>query len=535
MAYIERLGAFVGATDVANGKIGLVPQPQAGDEAKYLQGDGTWATPSSGSVEVKNGDIYGCDFVTIDTTQDIVCTAPAAGYDFHDITGFYIDYAPVNANSIIQVGGWINVGCSTSRNAAIRAVAGNSPNGMSELLGIYTEGLGKIVDNWGGGVLNTVPFIFEFNAGSTAEKRYKIQIGSVSSVTLTINKSATDTDAATFFRGSCHLWLREIAVNPLSQTQFGNISRKIDKNAPRSYSLNNTPTPDFYFGTGVVSAPTTATSYNFIYGQLATLVSSQTYSRLLRKNGSAFVTPTSASNRLPLTNAGYGSNNNVIFSFEQLASDESNYYDIVTMANCGLTTGTIYNNTFEGSTSLINISYCANYSWLACHNFNTTETGSPYKQVALSTVAATASGTSGNGAFYDPSVSVTLTPTSASGYLFGVLTLPSGYAYSAGTGFMAMKFDRDGSNALTGAAASSRTPVTSTGYCPSATFMTNFPLTFMMDSTAATATTIKALITHDGSSSLNTYLNRSSTDTDSTTYKRGYAQLAITEIIPNVL
>lgn len=535
MGFIERLGAFVGATSVTNGKTGLVPQPQAGDEAKVLQGDGTWVTPSAGTTEIKNGDIYGCDFITIDTTEDIVCTAPASGFDFHDIAGFYIDYAPVNANSIIQIGGWVNVGCSTSRNAAIRAVVGNSPNSFSEFAGIYSEAVGKVTDNWGGTVMNTIPFIFEFEAGSIAEKRYKIQIGSLSSVTLTINKTSTDTDSAAFFRGACHLWLREIAVNPASQTQYGNISQKIDKNIPRSYATSNTPTQDLYFGTGVLSSPTTSTSYNFIYGLLAVSGTAQTFSRLLRKNGSAFVTPTSAGNRLPITNAGYGTNNNVIFSFEQLASDEPNYYDIVTMSGCGLTSGTIYNNIFDAGTTIASLSSSANYSWLSCHNFNTTETGSPYKQVVLSTVASTATGTSGNGAFFDPSLSVTITPTSASSYLFGVLTLPSGYAYSSGAGFMGMKLDRDGSNILTGATSSNRTSVSTTGYCPAATFMTNFPMTFMMDSSAASSTTIKALLTQDSTSSLNTFLNRSSTDTDSTTYKRGYAQLAITEIIPNSL
>ena len=34
---------FVGATSAAPGSKGLVPTPQAGDEDKYLKGDGTWA------------------------------------------------------------------------------------------------------------------------------------------------------------------------------------------------------------------------------------------------------------------------------------------------------------------------------------------------------------------------------------------------------------------------------------------------------------------------------------------------------------
>ena len=41
---IVEMGA---ATNLANGSAGLVPAPQAGDEEKYLRGDKTWATPPS--------------------------------------------------------------------------------------------------------------------------------------------------------------------------------------------------------------------------------------------------------------------------------------------------------------------------------------------------------------------------------------------------------------------------------------------------------------------------------------------------------
>lgn len=35
---------FVGATSAIPGSKGLVPQPQAGDDTKFLSGDGTWKT-----------------------------------------------------------------------------------------------------------------------------------------------------------------------------------------------------------------------------------------------------------------------------------------------------------------------------------------------------------------------------------------------------------------------------------------------------------------------------------------------------------
>lgn len=42
---------FVGATPAAPGSKGLVPEPQAGDNTKFLSGDGTWQTPPT----VNNG------------------------------------------------------------------------------------------------------------------------------------------------------------------------------------------------------------------------------------------------------------------------------------------------------------------------------------------------------------------------------------------------------------------------------------------------------------------------------------------------
>ena len=39
---------MTGATSQGDGVAGLVPAPQAGDEAKFLRGDGQWATPSGG-------------------------------------------------------------------------------------------------------------------------------------------------------------------------------------------------------------------------------------------------------------------------------------------------------------------------------------------------------------------------------------------------------------------------------------------------------------------------------------------------------
>lgn len=50
---------FVGATSAAPGSKGLVPQPQAGDNTKFLSGDGTWKSVSSGGATKHEITIWG--------------------------------------------------------------------------------------------------------------------------------------------------------------------------------------------------------------------------------------------------------------------------------------------------------------------------------------------------------------------------------------------------------------------------------------------------------------------------------------------
>lgn len=60
---------FTGATSSVAGANGLVPAPAAGDEGKFLKGDGTWATASSGSsYTAGNGiDIDSNNEISVDT------------------------------------------------------------------------------------------------------------------------------------------------------------------------------------------------------------------------------------------------------------------------------------------------------------------------------------------------------------------------------------------------------------------------------------------------------------------------------------
>lgn len=53
---IQVIPALHGATASAAGTAGIAPAPSAGDQGKYLRGDGTWATPSGGGGEITLDD-----------------------------------------------------------------------------------------------------------------------------------------------------------------------------------------------------------------------------------------------------------------------------------------------------------------------------------------------------------------------------------------------------------------------------------------------------------------------------------------------
>lgn len=50
---------FVGASASDNGKSGLIPKPNSGDQNKYLKGDGTWSSIDVPNVNLANGDTEG--------------------------------------------------------------------------------------------------------------------------------------------------------------------------------------------------------------------------------------------------------------------------------------------------------------------------------------------------------------------------------------------------------------------------------------------------------------------------------------------
>lgn len=157
--------------------------------------------------------------------------------------------------------------------------------------------------------------------------------------------------------------------------------------------------------------------------------------------------------------------------------------------------------------------------------------GSTIKQIVTATTAGTASGTSSNGTFYDPSVSASITPTSASSYLWVVGHVCVSGTISSG-GRFAWKFDRDGTDILIGDTAGSRVSTTGEYGWFNTNEMMNIPINFIVPASSTSATTIKIELMAGESSSADTFVNRSTTDTDSVVYPRSSSQINIIEILP---
>lgn len=130
---------MTGATSQGDGVAGLVPAPQAGDEGKFLRGDGEWATPSGGGggggvtgvkgskeVAYRTGDVN-IDPVNIGASKYLNITATTLADVYTALRGLY-DYE----TGVVRL---------TPTAAAILTGNGNSQNGkVSEYVhGVVTR------------------------------------------------------------------------------------------------------------------------------------------------------------------------------------------------------------------------------------------------------------------------------------------------------------------------------------------------------------------------------------------------------------
>ena len=126
---------FVGATSAAPGSKGLVPEPQAGDDTKFLSGDGTWQTAptvNNGALTIQqNGTTL--DTFTANSSDDktvniqtITAETVAPAEEVGAITTNMIDWS-----TIVMKGAWTTAQALSSIGASTQVTIDISSLGLS--------------------------------------------------------------------------------------------------------------------------------------------------------------------------------------------------------------------------------------------------------------------------------------------------------------------------------------------------------------------------------------------------------------------
>ena len=126
---------FTGATSEANGSTGLVPQPTAGNQGKYLRADGSWATPTNTTYSVATTSANGLmSSAMVTKLNSIADNADNVTFTQTLTSGTKIGSISINGSST-------DIYCQTNTNTTYTAGTGLSlsSNKFSTSTGLYNE------------------------------------------------------------------------------------------------------------------------------------------------------------------------------------------------------------------------------------------------------------------------------------------------------------------------------------------------------------------------------------------------------------
>lgn len=235
---IARLPILVGATGVTAGTAGIVPAPLAGDESKFLRGDGTWqvtggggGTPASPnlSLQYNNAGAFGgvtgssSDGTQVTFTSGILrATSPRITTSIFDSNGLSILTLTPVASSVNQ----ITIANSATGGHPVLSVTGSDAN-VNLVLTPKGSGIVDTVGNFR--ITNNAPQITLIDANDSKTVRMSVNganwdfandtLGTVpiridtttNNITVLNNFSITSTPILTFNRASVSkTWIQTI-------------------------------------------------------------------------------------------------------------------------------------------------------------------------------------------------------------------------------------------------------------------------------------------------------------------------------------
>lgn len=140
-SYFARNQSMTGASSGTAGATGLVPAPAAGDQAKYLKGDGTWAKPAASELSFDNTGTG----MTATNPQDAIAELNA-DIAYKKQKGVFIGNAITLSSTYQQLAinddGYV-IACSTNPDTTVLVSLSNNDNGIAISV------TAPSVSNWG--------------------------------------------------------------------------------------------------------------------------------------------------------------------------------------------------------------------------------------------------------------------------------------------------------------------------------------------------------------------------------------------------
>lgn len=135
---LEEISPFTGATSIRGGTDGLVPAPAAGDEVKFLCGDGTWSTVDSGSCILDTV----CPSVNGGMWYEVANGTPVVKIYYN---GVEYPLGGANETSLSVIPSPLNVPVGGSATATVDCSSGGDITAISLTEGVQVERSGNVI------------------------------------------------------------------------------------------------------------------------------------------------------------------------------------------------------------------------------------------------------------------------------------------------------------------------------------------------------------------------------------------------------